>query len=102
MRNSRAADDGERAHNECAMYSKHQRPPGCPPNPKSGDAYLVPYDGDPAFIDETGYSLKRMYAALGKLPAKEVIVALHSCYSGAGGRSVIAKGSRPLVMNLLL
>lgn len=84
------------------MYSKHQRPPGCPPNPKSGDAYLVPYDGDPAFIDETGYSLKRMYAALGKLPAKEVIVALHSCYSGAGGRSVIAKGSRPLVMNLLL
>ncbi len=70
------------------------------PNPKSGDAYLVPYDGDPSFIDETGYSLKRMYAALGKLPAKEIIVALDSCFSGAGGRSVIAKGSRPLVMNL--
>ena len=70
------------------------------PNPKTGDAYLVPYDGDPAFIDETGYSLKRMYTALGKLPAKEVIVALDSCFSGAGGRSVIAKGSRPLVMNL--
>ena len=70
------------------------------PNPKTSDAYLVPYDGDPSFIDETGYSLKRMYAALGKLPAKEVIVALDSCFSGAGGRSVIAKGSRPLVMNL--
>jgi hypothetical protein len=70
------------------------------PNTKTGDAYLVPYDGDPSFIDETGYSLKRMYVALGKLPAKEVIVALDSCFSGAGGRSVIAKGSRPLVMNL--
>lgn len=70
------------------------------PDPKSGSAYLVPYDGDPEFIDETGYSLKRMYAALGKLPAKEVIVALDSCFSGAGGRSVIAQGSRPLVMNL--
>jgi hypothetical protein len=70
------------------------------PNPKTGDAYLVPYDGDPSFIDETGYSLKRMYAALVKLPAKEVTVALDSCFSGAGGRSVIAKGSRPLVMNL--
>ena len=70
------------------------------PNPKTSDAYLVPYDGDPSFIEETGYSLKRMYAALGKLPAKEVIVALDSCFSGAGGRSVIAKGSRPLVMNL--
>lgn len=70
------------------------------PNPKTGDAYLVPYDGDPSFIDETGYSLKRMYAALGKLPAREIIVALDSCFSGAGGRSVIAKGARPLVMNL--
>jgi len=70
------------------------------PNTKTGDAYLVPYDGDPSFIDETGYSLKRMYAALGKLPVKEVVVALDSCFSGAGGRSVIAKGSRPLVLNL--
>ena len=70
------------------------------PNTKTGDAYLVPYDGDPAFIDETGFSLKRLYADLGKLPAKKVIVALDSCFSGAGGRSVIAKGSRPLVMNL--
>ncbi|MBI4634185.1 MAG: caspase family protein [Deltaproteobacteria bacterium] len=70
------------------------------PNPKTSDAFLVPYDGDPSFIDETGYSLKRMYGALGKLPAKEVLVALDSCFSGAGGRSVIAKGARPLVMNL--
>ena len=67
------------------------------PDPKSGGAYLVPYDGDPAFIDETGYSLKRMYAALGKLPVKRVLVALDSCFSGAGGRSVIAPGARPLV-----
>jgi len=70
------------------------------PNPKTGDAYMVPYDGDPSFIDQTGYSLKRMYDILGKLPAKNIIVALDSCFSGAGGRSVIAKGSRPLVMNL--
>ena len=70
------------------------------PDPKTGSAYLVPYDGDPSFIAETGYSLARMYDALGKLPAKEIIVALDSCFSGAGGRSVIAKGTRPLVMNL--
>jgi hypothetical protein len=70
------------------------------PDPKTGSAYLVPYDGDPTFIAETGYSLSRMYNALGKLPAKEIIVALDSCFSGAGGRSVLAKGARPLVMNL--
>lgn len=70
------------------------------PNPKTSDAYLVPYDGDPTFIDQTGYSLKRMYDVLGKLPAKEIIVTLDSCFSGAGGRSVLAKGARPLVMDL--
>ncbi|MFH2046877.1 MAG: ankyrin repeat domain-containing protein [Pseudomonadota bacterium] len=70
------------------------------PEPQSGNAYLVPYDGDPSFLGQTGYSLKRMYDALGKLPAKEIIVALDSCFSGAGGRSVLAKGARPLVMNL--
>ncbi len=70
------------------------------PNPKTGDAYLVPYDGDPSFIAQTGYPLKKLYETLGKLPAKEIIVALDSCFSGAGGRSVLAKGARPLVMNL--
>ena len=67
------------------------------PNPAKGDAYLVPYDGDPTYIDQTGYPLKRMYEQLGKLPAKSVTVAMDSCFSGAGGRSVLAKGARPLV-----
>lgn len=70
------------------------------PDPKTGGAYLVPYDGDPSFIAETGYSLKRMYDALGRLPAKEIVIALDSCFSGAGDRSVMAQGTRPLVMNL--
>lgn len=66
------------------------------PNPKTGEAYLVPYDGDPAFVEATGYPLKRLYDTLGKLPAKEVVVMLDSCFSGAGPRSVIAKGMRPM------
>lgn len=70
------------------------------PDPKTGGAYIVPYDGDPSFIAETGYPLIRLYDALGRLPAKEIIVVLDSCFSGAGGRSVIAKGARPLVMNI--
>jgi len=70
------------------------------PNPKTGDAFLVPYDGDPSFIEETGYPLKRLYAKLNRLQAKEIIVVLDSCFSGAGGRSVLAKGARPLVMNI--
>ena len=40
------------------------------PDTKTGDAYLVPYDGDPAFVDKTGYPLKRLYEQLGKLPER--------------------------------
>jgi uncharacterized caspase-like protein len=68
------------------------------PNPANGDAYLVPYDGDPTYIEQTGYSLKKLYRLLASLPAKRVTVAMDSCFSGAGGRSVIAKGARPLVI----
>ena len=70
------------------------------PNTRTGEAYLVPYDGDPSFIDKTGYPLKRLYEQLTKLPAKEVVVVLDSCFSGAGGRSVIAKGMRPMVLSV--
>ncbi len=67
------------------------------PNVKNGDAYLVPYDGDPTYIAETGYPLKKMYEQLAKLPASKITVVMDSCFSGAGGRSVIAAGARPLV-----
>lgn len=70
------------------------------PNPKTGEAYMVPYDGDPAYIDTTGYPLKRLYETLANLPAKEVVVMLDSCFSGAGGRSVIAKGMRPMGLSV--
>ncbi len=68
------------------------------PDPATGEAYIVPYDGDPNYLQVTGYPLKRLYERLGKLEAKEVIVVLDSCFSGSGGRSVLAKGARPLVM----
>ncbi|MBW1849795.1 MAG: caspase family protein [Deltaproteobacteria bacterium] len=88
-------NNAEKEDTVFVYYSGHGAP-----NPNTGDAYLVPYDGDPSFIEQTGYSLKRLYQNLNKLPAKEIIVVLDSCFSGAGGRSVIAKGARPLVMNM--
>ncbi|MBI4676681.1 MAG: caspase family protein [Elusimicrobia bacterium] len=70
------------------------------PDPESGDAYLVPWDGNPQFLQSTAYSLKQLFAALGRLKAKEVTVALDACFSGAGGRSVLAQGARPLVVRV--
>jgi hypothetical protein len=67
------------------------------PDPAKGDAYLMPWDGDAKFVESTGYPVKRLYEKLGALRAKRVLVAMDSCFSGAGGRSVIAKGLRPLV-----
>lgn len=68
------------------------------PDPKSGDSYLVPVDGDPNYLADTGYSLRELYARLAASGAKEAVVMLDACFSGAGGRSVLAKGARPLVV----
>jgi len=67
------------------------------PDPKTSEAFLVPADGDPQYLEETAYPIKRLYEKLGALKAKRVLVALDSCFSGAGGRSVLAQGTRPLV-----
>lgn len=70
------------------------------PNPADEQAYLVPWDGDPKFLANTGYPLKRLYERLNALKAKHVLVAMDSCFSGTGGRSVLAKGTRPLVAKI--
>ncbi len=70
------------------------------PDIKTKEAFLVPWDGDPQFLEDTAYPVKRLYQKLGELKAKRVIVAMDSCFSGAGGRSVIPKGARPLVTQM--
>lgn len=72
------------------------------PDPATGQAFIMPVDGDPQFLDETAYSTKRLYASLGKLKTKRVLVVMDACFSGAGGRSVLAKGTRPLVSKIEL
>ena len=67
------------------------------PNPATGQAYLVPWDGDAKFLEETAYPAKRLYEKLNALKAKRVLLAMDACFSGIGGRSVIARGTRPLV-----
>jgi WD40 repeat protein len=67
------------------------------PDPQSGDAFLMPYEGDPSYTQITGYPLKELYKTLAALPTKDVVVTLDSCFSGAGQRSLIAAGARPLV-----
>jgi ankyrin repeat protein len=87
-------DEGSRVF---FYYSGHGAP-----DPVSGEAYLVPSDGDPAYLADTAYPVKRLYEQLNALKAASVVAVLDSCFSGAGGRSVLAKGTRPLVSRVLV
>lgn len=63
------------------------------------DAYIVPYEGHPDFPSKL-YPLRKMYESLNKIPVRNVVVMLDSCFSGSGGRSVAKAGARPLVMSV--
>ncbi len=70
------------------------------PDATTGDTYIVPYDGDPNTIKDSGYSLKQLYEVLSKLPTNKILVVIDACFSGAGGtRTLLAKGARPLVVS---
>lgn len=67
------------------------------PNPATGEGYLMPYESDPNYLEETAFPAARLYAAVAKLGAKDATIVLDACFSGLGGRSLIAQGARPLV-----
>ncbi len=64
---------------------------------KTGQRYLMPWDADAKFVDSTGYAVKELYAKLAALKAKRITVAFDAGFSGAGGRSVLPQGARPLL-----
>lgn len=92
LRNQTSTDPGATVY---VYYSGHGAP-----DPASGDAYILPSDGDPQYLKDTAYSLKSLSQDLAALPAKNVLVALDCCFSGAGGRSVMAGGARSVLVRL--
>ncbi len=70
-------------------------------NPATRQSYLIPWDGDPEFLDKTAFSLKRLYADLARLKARRITVVLDSCFSGLGPRSIGMPG-RPLATEVSL
>ena len=64
------------------------------PDEKQRTAYLLPVDGIGSDV-ESGYSLEKLYQALGEMPAKSITVFLDACFSGAkrdGGMMASARG----------
>ncbi len=67
------------------------------PDATKGTSFLVPYDGDAQAIAETSVELDHVLAVLGETKAKETLAFVDACFSGAGGRSILPKGARPLI-----
>jgi hypothetical protein len=61
------------------FYSGHGAP-----DPQTAEAYFVPTDCDPAYLNLQGYALKTLYANLAKLPSKSTTVIIDACFSGTG------------------
>jgi uncharacterized caspase-like protein len=59
--------------------------------------YLVPYDADPKDLAGTGVAMADVIKTLGALRAKEALAFVDACFSGAGGRSLLPVGARPLM-----
>lgn len=69
------------------------------PGPQGREAFVVPYEGRPDYPSQL-YPLQKMYDALNKLSAREVVVMLDSCFSGAKGRSITGEGTRPVSISI--
>jgi uncharacterized caspase-like protein len=72
------------------------------PDMAKGEPYLVPYDGDTRFIEQTGYNLKNFYQDLNKIKLQRVYVFLDSCFSGVAARAsdMLVKGARPALIHV--
>ena len=50
---------------------------------KDKKAYLIPVDGDPNYIEETGVEISALYNTFSNLELESVTVFLDACFSGA-------------------
>lgn len=71
------------------------------PAVKEGEAYLIPYDGDPNYPQQTGYQLDELYQNLGNLQANSVTVFLDACFSGANRENqMLLADARPVFIEV--
>jgi len=69
---------------------------------ESGDPYLIPYDGDTLFIEQTGYNLRTFYNDIENLKVRQSYVFLDSCFSGSASRAaeMLIQNARPALLNV--
>jgi hypothetical protein len=68
------------------------------PDPETGDGFFVPVDADPDYIANSGYPLSTFYANLKKLPVRELVVVIDSCFSGRTQKGILFKNVSPAML----
>jgi len=77
------------------------------PNTSTNEAFFVPYDCDPSFVNsDNAYNMNEFYADIANLKARSKIVVVDACFSGqdGSGRTLVKNASPALlkVNNALL
>jgi len=64
-------------------------------------AFLIPYDGDPNYPQDSGYPLMEFYDRLDKMKAQSVTVFVDACFSGTDkDNNLIIAAAKPLFMTI--
>jgi hypothetical protein len=69
---------------------------GVPGENKTG--YLFPTDGDPTQAELTGYSIQTLVENLAKVPARSMIIALDTCFSGVSQAGALVQAASPVYL----
>ena len=69
---------------------------GVPGEDKTG--YLFPTDGDPTQAELTGYSIQTLVENLAKVPARSMIIALDTCFSGVSQAGALVQAASPVYL----
>ncbi len=70
------------------------------PDTKTNEAFFVPYDCDPEYVDVSGYPVSEFYNQIEKLPARSMTVVLDACFSGATPKGLLFKGVSPALLKV--
>jgi len=62
---------------------------------------IMPFDADPNYPTQTGFSLNRLYNSLGKLKVKSVIIFIDACFSGfTRDNKMLLVDARPIFLEV--
>ena len=71
------------------------------PNINDNKGYLIPYDGDPNYASQTGYSLEELYKEMNRFSSKSVTVFLDACFSGVNrNNEMLLANARPVFLEV--